>query len=244
MKISIETQKPIAIDSPDHINPFGALHNNTSNKNFNNKLYKLLSNKPLYITDWGCAGGGFIKDCIEDGHIGIGLEGSNCRQLNNLPEWNTIPNNLFTCDITSPFKILCNEQLIQFDVITLWDVMEHIKEEDLPTLFDNIKKHIKDDGLIILSINVASEKHRAEMNPNDFGPGKHHQNIQSLEWWDNMFASTGLKKDSKLTNYFTPDWIRGPGQGCDIYATEKRYNIPTLPVSLQWATINRVLRIN
>lgn len=243
MNISIITNKPIAYDSPDHIMPYGVKYNNSSNKNFNNKLYKLFDNQKLLITDWGCAGGAFIKDCIDDGHFAIGLEGSDYRKNNNLPEWNSIPNNLFTCDISSKFEIQNNNNLLKFDVITLWEVMEHILEKDLHQLLLNIKNHLKKNGLVIMSINVASEAHKAQMHSNDFGPGKHHQNIQSIEWWDNKFKEYGFELNEKLKQYFKPDWIRGPGLDCCSEATEERYFFPNLQVSQQWATINRVLQI-
>jgi hypothetical protein len=243
MNIKLVTNKSIAYNSPDHINPFGALHNNTYNTNFNKKLYQLF-NRQLFIMDLGCAGGGFIKECIDDGHIGVGLEGSDCRKKLQLPEWNTIPDNLFTCDITADFYLLYNETQIKFDVITMWDVLEHILESELSKLITNIKNNLHKDGIFISSINVASEQHRAQMNPNDFGPGKHHQNIQSIEWWNDFFTHNGFIEDEDIKQYFEPDWVRGPGCGCDAEATEERYFTPGLPAEKQWATITRVLRTN
>ena len=40
-KIVVETNHPIAIDSTDHIYPFGTAVDNSTNPKFNNKLYDL-----------------------------------------------------------------------------------------------------------------------------------------------------------------------------------------------------------
>lgn len=49
---TIITNKPVAYDSPDHLNPFGSILNSSTNSGFNKVLYKLF-NKPR-VLDLGC----------------------------------------------------------------------------------------------------------------------------------------------------------------------------------------------
>jgi 2-polyprenyl-3-methyl-5-hydroxy-6-metoxy-1,4-benzoquinol methylase len=123
------TDHPVALDSEDHQIPGGTMHDNSTNPVFNRKLYQLLSHLPkLRVMDLGCAGGGFVKSLVDDGHEAIGLEGSDyslhwdgpggteqeraTRKPGKRAEWATIPDRLFTCDITRPFQVetLCDSR--------------------------------------------------------------------------------------------------------------------------------------
>jgi predicted TPR repeat methyltransferase len=77
---------------------------------------------PLRILDLGCSGGGFVKDCLDDGCLAVGLEGSNYSKNLRRAEWRTIPENLFTADLTTPFQVFSEfpegEVPLTFDVIT------------------------------------------------------------------------------------------------------------------------------
>src|SRR5437763_1568188 len=99
---SLDCTKPIASDSPDHLVPRGTKNDNSRNRLFNRKAELLLTKKQLRVLDFGCTGGGFVKDCIDDGHIAVGLEGSDYSKRAHRAEWATIPQSLFTCDITAP----------------------------------------------------------------------------------------------------------------------------------------------
>src|SRR5579871_948679 len=97
--ISLSCERPVALASPDHKFPWGTLRDNSRNRRFNQKLYRLFGVKQaLAILDVGCSGGGFVRDCIEDGHLAIGLEGSDYSKRNQRAEWATIPHFLYTCD--------------------------------------------------------------------------------------------------------------------------------------------------
>lgn len=244
---TIKTNKPVAIDSPDHLMPFGCVLNNSTNPRFNQKLYNIYKHQ-ISILDLGCAGGGFVYDCIKDGHIAIGIEGSDIPFWRRLFEWPKIPNNLFTADVTNPFTIYFNNKEYKFDCITSWEMMEHICEEDLPILFDNMKNHLKEEGIIVVSINVATQAH-GEYTLSDGRPlyakGSHHQNVQDINWWDNKINDFGLQNDFELLRYFDNDFVRGPGHGCDEFATEERMNRAILEGNAkeQWCTLNRVWKL-
>jgi hypothetical protein len=72
----IETSKPIAYDSPDHIQPHGTASNNTTSPRFNGKLFEYIPAGEVRLLDIGCSGGGLVKSILDEGGFGIGIEGS------------------------------------------------------------------------------------------------------------------------------------------------------------------------
>src|SRR4051812_27451294 len=91
-RVSLTATRPVAIHSPDYIEPWGTRRDNSRNRRFNHKLYKLfLNRRSLRILDLGCSGGGFVRDCIDDGHFAVGLEGSDYSKRVGRAEWRTIP---------------------------------------------------------------------------------------------------------------------------------------------------------
>jgi hypothetical protein len=78
IKILVKTEREVAYESPDHRMPWGTKQDNCTNRRFNDKLYKLFPRQEqLKIMDMGCSGGGFVKNCLDDGCFALGLEGSN-----------------------------------------------------------------------------------------------------------------------------------------------------------------------
>jgi 2-polyprenyl-3-methyl-5-hydroxy-6-metoxy-1,4-benzoquinol methylase len=150
--ITVKTDKPIAYDSLDHIHPQGCNNDNNSSASYINDIKKYFNNKKINVLDLGCAGGQIIVDHINSDDLGVGLEGSS-HVLDGLAKtnWDKYYNkNLFLCDITEPFQCLDeNNNVIRFDIIQMWDVLEHIPENKLHILFKNITDHLKDDGVFL-----------------------------------------------------------------------------------------------
>ncbi|GAB4188523.1 MAG: hypothetical protein Fur006_29010 [Coleofasciculaceae cyanobacterium] len=210
LKFILQTDKPVAVDSPDYLVPHGTKLDNSKNQLFNKKLYALFGGKPLHVLDLGCSGGGFIKNCIDDGHIGIGLEGSDYSKKLGRAEWKTIPNNLFTCDITTEFSLKAvdesshSELEMKFEAITAWEFIEHIKTEDLPKVCNNVSRHLQKGGIWIMSVSPNEEV---------IDGMRLHQTVENQEWWENFFKSVGFRNHPHLVNYFGQDWVRGHLQG-------------------------------
>ncbi|NGX48631.1 MAG: Ubiquinone biosynthesis O-methyltransferase [Candidatus Anoxychlamydiales bacterium] len=208
VKVKVLTKHPVAIDSPDHKMPQGTMRDNSKNIRFNKKIYSLFNfTNPIKILDLGCSGGGFVKQSLDDGSLAIGLEGSDYSKKEKRAEWATLSDKyLFTADISKDFTIKYidkedQEKDLQFDLITLWDVFEHLSEKDLPQLIDNIKKHLLPSGLVIASISFS------EVIIN----GVHlHQTVKEKKWWLELFGSNGLKHLKEYENYFNNQYIRGP----------------------------------
>ena len=72
-KLTIKARKQIAYDSNDHIFPWGTKRDNSQNPRFNSQLINLFQERSgqscIKILDIGCAGGGFVKSIIDDGHF-------------------------------------------------------------------------------------------------------------------------------------------------------------------------------
>lgn len=217
--VYIETKKPVAIDSPDHLCPLGTAQDNSTNWYFNQKLYTLFG-KRIKVLDLGCSGGGFVRNCINDGHFAVGLEGSDYSLKMLRAEWPILGNKfLFTADITAPFNLqfVCGQTdtHLNFDVITLWEVCEHIAEEDIEGLVKNIFNHLAPGGIIIASIGEGAC---------DSGDGEvvWHQTVKSKNWWIEKFQQFGLNHRPELLDYFDGQYIRGPKQG---YTTPDSFHV-------------------
>lgn len=203
--LTVLTNKPIAYDSIDYQIPCGIMNDNTTNQNFVDKILSHLKEQGIHqvkYLDLGCAGGGLVKQFIDAGHLGVGIDGSDYRRQNRLPEWHSIPSHLFTADITEYFEILAidveNKQTIKFDIIALWEVMEHISDEKIPQLIANVKYHLTDNGLLMLSISKDQQIH--------------HVNIKEFENWDRVFEEYGFKRETTIEELIGTDFPRGPSQ--------------------------------
>src|ERR1039457_3002265 len=195
----VKAERNVAVDSPDHICPWGTRRDNSRNRRFNEKLYAIfgLDHDPLWILDMGCSGGGFVKDCLDDGCIAIGLEGSDYSKRLGRAEWKVIPDNLFTVDITYPFQIdgefEGGRAPVQFDIITSWEVIEHIAEPSLKPLAENVRKHLKPGGLWIMSIATWADAPRGLQL---------HQTVKPRDWWIAKFRELGLENIEEYVHYF------------------------------------------
>ncbi len=214
--ISVQTAKPIALDSPDHLVPRGTAQDNSVHLPFNRLLYELIPAKQVRLLDLGCAGGGFVKSILDDGGFAVGIEGSDYSKQLRRAEWATIPGNLFTADVTEPFRIVSGNMKRQyvepkippwdyreetFNIITAWEFFEHIATNRLPDVMANIKRHLDPDGYVIGSICSAY----------DINYGIHlHQTVQFREWWVQFFSYFGFKTKPYIESHFGGDWLRGP----------------------------------
>lgn len=231
LKITVKAEREIAWESPDHLLPVGTRRDNHRNQRFNDKLYKLYGfARQLKVLDLGCSGGGFVKDCFDDGHIAIGLEGSDYSKQFRRAEWRTIPEFLFTCDVTGEFEVLMEvkggqSQRAQFDIVTSWEVMEHFATPDISRVAANVKKHLAPGGLWIMSVSQRA----------DFYNGVNlHQTVQPRSWWIAQFKQLGLEHREEFVKYFNTQFVRGPKFGYSdgsfhLVLCQSKDNLPVIP---------------
>lgn len=164
--IKLITEHHLAEDSDDHHHPDGVHLDNHFNLYFADSVEKHFNSQKISMLDLGCAGGALVSGMIERGHTAVGLEGSDhcinftpdvILKLGNLPlgfaNWKNYHNtNLFTCDITYDYEIQNNNELMQFDLITCFDVMEHFYENRIDKFLEMVHKHLKPNGIFVASI--------------------------------------------------------------------------------------------
>ena len=180
--IKLVTSHQIAYDTLDHTDPIGTIRDNTRNYGFYNKC-RLLYGEHVSFLDLGCSGGGLVFEFALNGHVAIGLEGSDISKTLARANWRTIPDNLFCCDITKEFELLdCTKNATsRFNVISCWEVLEHIPEDGLETFFVNVKKHSEVGGIFIGSIATHASSRG------------HHVTVQDEGWWLDKFSEHGFR---------------------------------------------------
>jgi predicted TPR repeat methyltransferase len=156
------------------------------------------------LLDIGCSGGGIVFDFLRRGHFAIGLEGSDFCVLNQRGHWSIIPNHLFTCDATKPYsvKFTPDNSLVKFDLISAWEVLEHIREDDFEQFFGNIRNHLRPGGLFVASVATFE----------DYDPATGavwHVTVKPREWWEERIRRYGLAPVK--TAFVTHDFPRGSG---------------------------------
>ena len=200
--ITVDTAKPVAIDSPDHIQPRGTKDDNSYNRKFNAKLRALPLPKPLRVLDLGCSGGAMVRTFIEGGDLAVGIEGSDYSKVRGRAEWSVIPEFLFTADVTAAFSVRREGDPVwmDFSAVTLWEVLEHIHERDLYRLFDNIHGHLDWRGIIIASICTVEDVSNGVTI---------HQTVKPEKWWMEKLDALGWQNNPDMVAHFHPDWVRG-----------------------------------
>jgi SAM-dependent methyltransferase len=204
--MTFETEKPVALDTADHLHPWGAAQDNTRSPRFVAACERHFPGRRLAALDLGCSGGGLVLDFLLRGHEAWGIEGSDHPLRSQRAEWRVLRNNLFTADITRPFRLRAAPGAgpVSCQVITMWEVMEHIAEEDQPALFDNIRAHLAPDGIFVGSVSLVPDE----------GPdgAQYHRTVQDRAWWEARFAQLGLPLWHGH-DFAHLDFCRGTGNG-------------------------------
>jgi SAM-dependent methyltransferase len=178
-RISLQTKHPVAFASPDHLAPWGTAQDNSTNKKFvlfmAKRLAKESPGRTHLFLDLGCSGGQLVRDFKEAGWTSVGLEGSDYSLKHQRANWPELGNrNLFTCDITKPFHVFVDDNPAKFDLITAWEVLEHIHPSDLDALFGNIRHHLRPGGYFVASTTSSSDVHE--------GTELHQSRLGNQQW--------------------------------------------------------------
>ncbi|MGH1573698.1 methyltransferase domain-containing protein [Methylobacterium sp. P31] len=206
--VSLDTRYPVAYESTDHTAPRGTKDDNTRHQRFCHAVESHFGRK-VKALDLGCAGGGLVFDFLIRGNEAFGLEGSDYSLKAQRAEWPIIPDHLKTCDITKPFTLTdqTTGARAKFDVITMWEVLEHIEQKLLPQLFANVKNHLADGGIFVGSAATYD----------DVADGiSYHPTVKPESWWRERVREHGLHFIPSSMFSFK-DFCRGSGNQNTFY---------------------------
>lgn len=194
--LKIITKHPIALDSADHTDPHGALdQRGNEGVEF---FYELSRKYPEVksVLDLGTGTGAFVANGIADDFEAYGIEGSDCVD-SSLPWVYYKDTRLFHADLRHRFVLgEQRERWIdepygpteyrtypkQFDLITAWDVMEHLDENTIEVSLENFVRHTRKGSYVMATIvfdNTDNEKYHTLCKPRC--------------WWTSLFASYGFE---------------------------------------------------
>lgn len=198
--IQVHTRWPVATDSVDHTHPRGTKNDDSRNPEFVTKLARFIATPR--VLDLGCSGGGFVDSILNAGDFAIGIEGSDFSKKVHRASWRHLANtHLFTADIGKPFLVLEDGALGSFNVVTMWEVLEHIGITQLEGLISNVHAHLVPGGFLIASINTG---------PDSWEGHEYHQTIRPTLWWVDFFIERGFRAREDVHSFFDPNWVRGP----------------------------------
>ena len=106
------------------------------------KLINSLNTEDKTILDIGCGTGDFLETCRNDQWSISGIEPNDGAR--------SIAVNKTEYSILSSIEELLNNDLNQFDVITMWHVLEHVP--DLSEYIISLKKLLKPKGILIVAV--------------------------------------------------------------------------------------------
>jgi len=185
-KYQLICQQCIAVDSPDNIDPESTFEGEVSRPLFVLACERIVKKEKINFLDIGCGGGAIVFDFIKRGHFAVGLDGSDaCRALNK-GYWKYLKN-LDTCDVTKKFEFIKeNKAKLNFDIITMWEVFEHIPEDLCPNVLKNVYFNLSNDGLFVGSISRLEYINSRTGIP-------YHVTLKDLNWWRELFNANGFE---------------------------------------------------
>jgi 2-polyprenyl-3-methyl-5-hydroxy-6-metoxy-1,4-benzoquinol methylase len=195
--ITLKTNNPIAFDSPDHLMPWGTMRDNTTNIGFIDEMHEFIKLNydvdTFNFLDLGCSGGQLVVDFHNRGNLSVGLEGSDYSVKHQRANWPEYHNKvLFTADVTKPYSLYNNGEKVEFDIITAWEVVEHIHPDDLSNFFQYISNNLKPGGIFLASISTIGD---------DIQGYALHQTVYSEVEWYSKFPTLLEGSNLKLHSY-------------------------------------------
>jgi len=199
----LNAEKLIATDSTDHMHPRGTINDNTRHPRFVRACEKIIQRSCIKHLDLGCAGGGLVWDFTMRGHQSVGIEGSDISLKEQRAAWRLIPDRLFTADIRKKYRFTdIDKEEIQFDIVTAWEVFEHIDTELVDDVLSHIADNLRQGGHLVASISKVDDR---DLSSNI----SWHKTIKDENWWHNRLRQNGFVIDS--IGWEIGDFVRGVG---------------------------------
>ena len=199
IKYRLISEHPIAEDNADQFYQKGIKTDNTRHLRLVNIIENYFKKKVSHL-DLGCGGGGLVFDFLNNKNESVGLDGSDFAQKGSLFHWQIIPHNLFCADVTKEFLIedLNKKELKTFDIITAFELLEHLEESGISGLINNLKKNMHTNSIFMCSIATFEDKEKNVV---------WHKTVKNKNWWVEKFTKNGFKDISNQFSYL--DYSRG-----------------------------------
>ncbi|MBL0422263.1 methyltransferase domain-containing protein [Ramlibacter sp. AW1] len=181
----LETAHPVANDSHDHLVPQSTMEGLSRPTPFVIHCVDILG-PDLLAMDIGTGAAGLVYEFAMNGVTALGIDGSDYCRRHRIGYWPMLPDNLRTCDVTKPYRVSHAEtrQQVAFNLVTMWEVLEHIAETDLPTTLEQIRSHLAPDGYFVGSISL--------LEYTDSAGRPYHVTLRPRTWWHETFRRAGL----------------------------------------------------
>ena len=192
----IRTKNPIAVTSNDHLRPHGTIHDFSESYQFCTYVLERWPGKRKLL-DLGTGTGTVVDTAVKAGMDAYGVEGSDAPRKQKLGGWPKMADTrLFNADLRYYFALGTERDVWidepygptevrfypeAFDVITAWDVMEHMTEDTIDTVMENIRRHSQEGTFVMATIQFDS--HNNEL---------YHHLLKPREWWIKKFAEYGF----------------------------------------------------
>ena len=171
---------------------------------FTNKI-KSIFKENASLLDIGCGAGGIVFDALMQGIPGFGIDGSDYNKKTGYMYWSILKNNLLTCDATKKYYFKKNEEFFKFKVISSWECLEHIPENNIPDFLFNIYQNLDDDGYFVGSISKL---------PYEKDGIVYHVTLKDNTWWEDKFRQCNFKMLHIEDSPFEfEEFCRGTGRG-------------------------------
>lgn len=193
-----------AKNSNDNIFPESTLDGVLRKPRFSKKIIDIYGDRASLL-DIGCGAGGIVYDALMAGITAFGIDGSTANKDLQNGYWPILPKNLLTCDATQPFHFTSNDSIFKFKVISSWECLEHISEENIKGFLDNVYANLDNDGYFIGSISRLPYEHNGIV---------YHVTLKDTEWWIQKFEDSNFEwLDIENTDFKYSDFCRGIGMG-------------------------------
>lgn len=176
----------LALDSNDHLEPESTFEGTVSRPEFVLACGRIIEKDKLNFLDFGCGSGALVFDFLARGHFAIGLDGSDAAKTMDYGYWNFIKH-LHNCDVTKAFGFFTPEKKkIKFDIVSMWEVFEHVPETQCGLVLQNIRENLNDDGLFVGLISLLEYVNQHTGVP-------YHVTLKEKTWWTKLFSDYGLE---------------------------------------------------
>jgi|688.fasta_scaffold90337_2 SAM-dependent methyltransferase len=228
--IKIITEHEFAVESPDYQSQllpnlkmsFSAAEDNSTDHYFIDKVAEYISNQrgisldelSINCLDLGCGGGQLIIDLNSKKftNVCIGLDGVS--GMLNRENWNKTDGILHNTDLSKPFHVTMDDEPLKFDLITSWEVIEHINPSDLVTFFTNVVNHLSDDGIFICSIAMfpdTRDENGYHQDCPEYNPNSNqfvlHQSVFDKEQWMEILKDFNVKEYPLKSEYYKCGYV-------------------------------------